>query len=61
VGNHNTYVLIGSMIIGALVLLLSTIVGEHAFRTVIPVGIITSAIGGPLFIAILLKSRRRSR
>ncbi len=28
VGNHNTFVLIGSMLIGALVLLMSYIVGE---------------------------------
>ena len=61
VGNDNRYVLIGSMLIGSVVLLVSYIVGSYAFRTVIPVGIITSAIGGPLFIAILLKSRRKKR
>lgn len=59
IGNDNRYVLIGSMIVGSLVLLLAYIVGTYAFETVIPVGIITSAIGGPLFILILLKGRRR--
>lgn len=59
VGSDNRYVIPGSMIIGALVLLLAYVVGTHAFYTAIPVGIITSAIGGPLFILILLKGRRR--
>lgn len=59
IGNDNRYVLPGSMLIGALVLLLAYIVGSYAFYTVIPVGIITSAIGGPLFILILLRGRRK--
>lgn len=59
VGNDNRYVLPGSMAVGALVLLVAYIVGSYAFYTVIPVGIITSAIGGPLFIWILIKRGRR--
>lgn len=60
VGNDNRYVIPGSMAVGALVLLLSYIVGTYAFGgTVIPVGIITSAIGGPLFIWILVRGRVR--
>ncbi len=59
IGNDSRYVLIGSMLIGALVLLLAYIIGSYAFYTVIPVGIITSAIGGPLFILILIGRRRR--
>lgn len=59
VGNDNRYVLPGSMLIGALVLLLAYIVSNYAFDTVLPVGIITSAIGGPLFIVILLQRRHR--
>ena len=59
VGNDNRYVLPGSMIIGALVLLLAHIVGSYAFYTVIPVGIITSAIGGPIFILILIRGHRK--
>jgi len=59
IGNDNRYTLIGSMIVGSLVLLLSYIIGTNAFYTVIPVGIITSAIGGPLFIFILLRGRRK--
>ena len=59
VGNDNRYVLAGSVIMGALVLLVSYMVGQYGFYTAIPVGIITSAIGGPLFIAILLHGRVR--
>jgi iron complex transport system permease protein len=59
IGNDNRYVLLGSMIVGAMVLLVAYVIGTYAFYTVIPVGIITSAIGGPLFIFILLRGRRR--
>lgn len=59
IGNDNRYVIPGSMAVGAIVMLLSYIVGSFAFETVVPVGIITSAIGGPLFIAILLRRYRR--
>lgn len=59
IGNDNRYVIPGSMIVGALVLLLAYIVGSYAFYTVIPVGIITSAVGGPIFILILLRGHRK--
>lgn len=59
IGEDNRYVIVGSMIMGALVLLVSYLVGQYAFYTVMPVGIVTSAIGGPLFIAILLHGRIR--
>lgn len=60
IGNDNRYVMPGSMIIGALVLLISYIVGSFGFGgEVIPVGIITSAIGGPVFIWILIRGRVR--
>ena len=59
IGNDNRFVLIGSMLVGALVLLLAYVVGSFAFSTVIAVGIITSAIGGPMFIIILLRGHRR--
>lgn len=59
IGNDNRYVLPGSMLVGALVLLMAYIVSNYAFYTVVPVGIITSAIGGPIFIAILLRGYRR--
>ena len=63
VGNNFRYVLAGSVTVGALVLLVSNIVATYGFpqiiSTSIPVGIVTSAIGGPLFLSILISSQRR--
>jgi len=59
IGNDNRYVLPGSMFVGALVMLLAHIVGSYGFEMVIPVGIITSAIGGPLFLFILLRGNKK--
>lgn len=59
IGNDNRYTLPGSMIMGAIVLLLAYLVGSYAFELVIPVGIITSAIGGPLFLLILLRGHKK--
>lgn len=59
IGNDNRYVIPCSMLMGAVVLLLAHIVGTYAFKVSIPVGIITSAIGGPLFILILLRGRKK--
>lgn len=61
IGNDSRFTLTGSMAVGAAVLMLAYVIGSYAFRVVIPVGIITSAIGGPLFIAILMKGRLRRR
>lgn len=60
IGNDHRYLIPASMTMGATVLLLSDAVGRLAFGTVIPVGIITSFLGGPLFLFILVKRRRRS-
>lgn len=59
IGNDNRYVIPGSMIIGALVLLIAYVVGAYSFYTVVPAGIITSAIGGPMFVFILIRGRKR--
>lgn len=60
IGNDNRYVMPASMAVGALVLLLAYVIGTYAMPSVIPVGIITSAIGGPLFIWILIRGRRKA-
>lgn len=59
IGDDFRYLLTGSMLIGALVLLLANVVGSYAFEMTIPVGIITSFIGGPIFIYILIRGYRR--
>ena len=59
IGNDFRYLIPGSMLMGSLVLLLSYVVGNYAFSMVIPVGIITSAIGGPMFLYILIRGRKK--
>ena len=50
-----------SAVIGASVMVLTMLIGQNAFSFVVPVGIITSLIGGPLFLWILFsKYRERS-
>ncbi len=59
VGTDNRFVIPGSIVVGGLVMLIAYIVSTYAFPSVIPIGIITSAVGGPMFIAILIGRRRR--
>ena len=59
IGNDNRFALAGSMLVGALVLLLAHIVSSYAFSVALPVGLITSAIGGPLFLALLLRKGKQ--
>ncbi len=61
VGNNHTYLLPGSALMGAILLLL----GDLAARTVIspvilPIGAITSFLGAPLFLYLLFKGGDRS-
>ena len=58
-GSDHRFLIPGSMIVGALILLTSCIIAQNAFSFVMPVGIITSFLGGPLFLLILLKSYRK--
>ncbi|MGE4275305.1 MAG: FecCD family ABC transporter permease [Candidatus Methanomethylophilaceae archaeon] len=60
IGNDHRYLLPGSMLVGASVLVLADIIGQNLFAFVIPVGIITSFIGGPLFIYILIRGHRHA-
>lgn len=63
IGNDYRYLLVGSALVGSAVMLLSNIFAAHVLPatigTSVPVGIITSVIGGPMFIAILIGRRKR--
>ncbi len=59
IGTDNRFVIPGSIIVGALVMVVAYIISAYAFTSVLPIGIITSAVGGPMFIAILIGRRRR--
>ncbi len=61
VGNNHVYLLPGSAIAGAALLLLGDLVARMAISPVIlPIGAITSFLGGPLFLYLLFKGGKRS-
>ena len=58
-GGDHRYLIPGAMVIGASILIVSDIVGMNIIApAVIPVGIITSMLGGPLFIYLLIRRYR---
>lgn len=60
IGNDNRYVFIGSMLVGAIILLVADCFAQNIADFVMPVGIITSFLGGPLFLYILIRGYRGS-
>lgn len=55
IGNDYRFQLIGSLFMGSAILLIADTIGRNLFAYTIPVGIITSFFGGPLFIFILIR------
>jgi iron complex transport system permease protein len=55
IGGDYRHLLPASMVMGSLVLLLSDAVGRIPFESPVPVGIITSLLGGPMFLYMLIK------
>lgn len=60
IGGDHRFLIIGSMVMGVMILLLSDVVGRIPFESPLPVGIITSFLGGPLFLYMLVKKVRRT-
>ncbi|MDR0887827.1 MAG: iron ABC transporter permease [Candidatus Methanoplasma sp.] len=59
IGGDHRYLIPAAIILGAIILLISDIVGMNViYPVVIPVGIITSVLGGPLFIYLLIRRYR---
>ncbi|MCL2296115.1 MAG: iron ABC transporter permease, partial [Methanomassiliicoccaceae archaeon] len=59
IGGDHRYLIPAAMIIGAMIMLASYIIGMNAMSPmVLPVGIITSMLGGPLFIYLLIRRYR---
>ena len=60
VGNDHRYLIVGSSLLGAVVLLFSDIISRILLSGFsLPVGAITSILGAPVFIVILLVGRRK--
>lgn len=52
-------VLVVTALLGALLVLLSDLVAQHAFGTItLPVGVVTAAVGAPYFLFLLYRSNR---
>lgn len=60
IGNDNRFVFPGSMLVGALILLISDCFAQNIADFTMPVGIVTSFLGGPLFLYILIRGYRGS-
>ena len=58
-GNDHRYLLPGSMFLGAIILLIADCGGQSLFEFTLPVGIITSFLGGPLFLFLLIKGYKK--
>ena len=59
IGGDHRYLIPAAMIIGAMIMLVSDVVGMNALSPMtLPVGIITSMLGGPLFIYLLIRRYR---
>lgn len=50
---------LAAALVGALVVMLADLVGQHAFPSPLPVGVITGAIGAPILILLLMRGRTR--
>ncbi|CEM61125.1 conserved membrane hypothetical protein [Treponema phagedenis] len=60
VGSNHVYLIPGSILTGATILLLSDLFASIAVSQVIlPIGAITSFLGGPLFLHLLFKESKR--
>lgn len=59
-GSENRYLIVGSALLGAAVLTLSDIAARLLLRPAeLPIGILTSAVGAPVFVALLRGRRER--
>ena len=60
VGNNHVYLIPGSVLAGAALLLLSDLFARVAIMPIIlPIGAITAFLGGPLFLYLLFKGGKR--
>jgi iron complex transport system permease protein len=60
IGNDNRFLIPASILLGTLIVISADYLGHMAFAQVIPVGIITSFLGGPLFIYILVRGYKKN-
>lgn len=59
VGNNYKYLMPASMLSGAIFLLVVDDISRNLFSTEIPIGILTSLVGAPFFIYLIMKGRKK--
>ena len=57
-GSNNKYLIPASAASGAMILLLADCLAKNVTMAGLPVGVITSLIGGPVFLLLLIKQRK---
>lgn len=61
VGTDNRYLIPASALVGALLLIVADIISRVVIApNILPIGVVTSCIGGPLFLFLILKARREA-
>ena len=58
-GSDNKYLILGSAAFGGAFLLISDAIAKSLVVAGLPVGVITSLIGGPMFLYILVRIRKK--
>ena len=57
-GSDNRYLLPASMLMGATVMVLCDILAKAFTTTALPIGIITALVGGPVFLALIIRQKK---
>ena len=60
VGSDNKYLLPAAGVLGSLLMLLADMASRLLTDSVLPVGVITACIGGPVFILLILRSNKEA-
>ena len=61
VGTDNRYLIPASALVGALLLIVADIISRTIVApNILPIGVVTSCIGGPLFIFLILKAKKEA-
>ncbi len=58
VGGHRGSLMLPSALVGSTIVLAADLVGQYAFDTRYPVGVVTGAIGAPFLIYLLIRTQR---
>lgn len=58
IGSDNRFLIPASMLTGATLMVICDIIAKSFTATALPIGIVTSLIGGPVFLALIIRQRK---